>query len=223
MNAPSAIRIVVADDHAIVRRGIAALLEGKPDIEVVGEAADGIEAVEQVDRLRPDVVLMDLVMPRMDGIEAIRRITERFPGTRILVLTSFASDDKLFPALKAGALGYLLKDSGPEDLIQAIRQVYHGESSLHPAVARKVLRELAHHSEHAGTAERLTDRESEVLRLLAQGMSTREIAERLVITEATARTHISNVLGKLHLSSRTQAALYAIKEGIISLGDGDPR
>jgi len=223
MNAPGAIRIVVADDHAIVRRGIAALLEGRPDIEVVGEAADGIEAVEQVDRLRPDVVLMDLVMPRMDGIEAIRRIAERYPGTRILVLTSFASDDKLFPALKAGALGYLLKDSGPEDLVQAIRQVYRGESSLHPAVARKVLRELAHHSGHPETAERLTDRESEVLRLLAQGMSTREIAERLVITEATARTHISNVLGKLHLSSRTQAALYAIKEGIVSLEDGDPR
>ena len=217
------IRVLIADDHAIVRRGISALLETKADIQVVGEAADGEEAVAQTERLRPDVVLMDLMMPRMDGIEAIRRITARCPGVRALVLTSFAADDKLFPALKAGALGYLLKDSGPEELVQAIRQVHRGESSLHPSIARKVLRELTHPSGHPAPGDALTDRELEVLRLVAQGLSTQEIAKRLVITEATARTHVSNVLSKLHLSSRTQAVLYALREGLVSLEDDGPR
>ena len=213
------IRILIADDHAIVRKGIRALLATEADIEVVGEAADGKEAVEKAERLHPDVILMDLVMPGMDGIEATRRITTRQPETRILVLTSFAEDEKVFPALKAGALGYLLKDAGPEELVRAIRQVYCGESSLHPAIARKVLQELSRPPEQPPTPEPLTERELEVLRLIAKGKSNREIAEELVISEATVRTHVSNILGKLQLASRTQAALYALREGIAELSE----
>ena len=213
----SPIRVLIADDHAIVRKGIRALLATEADIEVVGEAADGKEAVEKAERLHPDVILMDLVMPGMDGIEATRRITTRQPEIRILVLTSFAEDEKVFPALKAGALGYLLKDAGPEELVRAIRQVYCGESSLHPAIARKVLQELSRPPERPPTPEPLTKRELEVLRLIAKGKSNREIAEELVISEATVRTHVSNILGKLQLASRTQAALYALREGIAKL------
>ena len=213
------IRVLIADDHAIVRKGIRALLATETDIEVVGEAADGKEAVEKAERLHPDVILMDLVMPGMDGIEATRRITTRQPETRILVLTSFAEDEKVFPALKAGALGYLLKDAGPEELVRAIRQVYCGESSLHPAIARKVLQELSRPPERPLTPEPLTERELEVLRLIAKGKSNREIAEELVISEATVRTHVSNILGKLQLASRTQAALYALREGIAELSE----
>ena len=213
------IRVLIADDHAIVRKGIRALLATEADIEVVGEAADGKEAVEKAERLHPDVILMDLVMPGMDGIEATRRITTRQPETRILVLTSFAEDEKVFPALKAGALGYLLKDAGPEELVRAIRQVYCGESSLHPAIARKVLQELSRPPEQPLTPEPLTERELEVLRLIAKGKSNREIAEELVISEATVRTHVSNILGKLQLASRTQAALYALREGIAELSE----
>ncbi len=219
-NAP--IRVLIADDHTIVRKGIRALLFTEPGMEVVGEASNGLETVHQAAVLVPDVILMDLVMPKMNGIEATRQITERQPGTRILVLTSFAADDKVFPAIKAGALGYLLKDSEPEELIQAIRQVYHGESSLHPTIARKVLRELAQPAERADrplATDPLTERELEVLRQVAQGLSNREIAEQLVINEATVRTHVSNILSKLHLASRTQAALYALREGLASLED----
>jgi len=217
----SPIRILVADDHAIVRKGIRALLVTEPDIEVVGEAENGREAVIETEKLRPDVILMDLVMPEMDGIEAIRRITARQPEARILVLTSFAADDKVFPAIKAGALGYLLKDSGPEELVQAIHQVYRGESSLHPTIARKLLQELSRPSERPPTPEPLTEREVEVLRLVARGQSNQEIADQLVISEATVRTHVSNILGKLHLASRTQAALYALREGLASLDDAE--
>ena len=217
----NSIRVLVADDHAIVRKGIRALLATEPDIEVVGEAEDGREAVTEAEKLQPDVILMDLVMPEMDGIEATRRITARWPEARILVLTSFAADDKVFPAIKAGALGYLLKDSGPEELVQAIHQVYRGESSLHPTIARKLLQELSGPSERPPTPEPLTEREVEVLRLVARGQSNREIADQLVISEATVRTHVSNVLGKLHLASRTQAALYALREGLASLDDAD--
>ena len=215
------IRVLVADDHAIVRKGIRALLATEPDIEVVGEAENGREAVTEAERLQPDVILMDLVMPEVDGIEAIRRITGRQPEARILVLTSFAADDKVFPAIKAGALGYLLKDSGPEELVQAIHQVYRGESSLHPTIARKLLHELSRPSERPPTPEPLTEREVEVLRLVARGQSNQEIADQLVISEATVRTHMSNILGKLHLASRTQAALYALREGLASLDDVD--
>lgn len=215
------IRVLVADDHAIVRKGIAALLETVPDIEVVGEACDGGQAIAEERRLEPDVVLMDLVMPGVDGISAIHEITGRRPGARILVLTSFAADDKVFPAIKAGALGYLLKDSTPGDLEQAIRDVHRGSSSLHPTIARKVLQELARPATRPESGEALTERELEVLRLVALGRSNRAIADELVISEATVRTHVSNILAKLHLASRTQAALYALREGLAPLRSSD--
>lgn len=213
------IRVLLVDDHAILRKGIRALLSTEPDIEVVGEAGDGQEALAQVDALGPDVVLMDLVMPNVDGIEATRRVTAQHPGVRVLVLTSFVADDKVFPAIKAGALGYILKDTGPDDLVRAIRQVHRGEPTLEPEIARKVLFELAQPSKQPPTQDPLTGRELDVLRLIAQGKSNREIAEELVLAEMTVRTHVSNILGKLHLASRTQAALYALKEGLASLDD----
>ena len=211
------IRVLVVDDHAIVRKGICALLATEPGIQVVGEAKEGQEAVSKTARLRPEVVLMDLVMPGMDGLEAIRRILADQPEVRILVLTSFAGDDKIFAAIRAGALGYLLKDSGPEELILAIKQVHSGQSSLHPAIARRLLQELSHNPDRAAKAEALTERELEVLRLVAKGLSNDEIARSLSISEATVRTHVSNILAKLSLDSRTQAALYALREGLATL------
>jgi NarL family two-component system response regulator LiaR len=213
---------LVVDDHVVVRRGIRALLATVDSVQVLGEAQDGQEALEKIDTLRPDVILLDLLMPRMGGIEVTRRVIAEDPGARILVLTSFAADDKVFPAIKAGALGYLLKDTGPEELVRAIRQVYRGESSLSPTIARKVLQELSRPSDRPPTAEPLTEREVEVLQVVAQGRSNQEIAEALVISEATVRTHVSNILGKLHLASRTQAALYALREGLASLDDSTP-
>jgi two-component system, NarL family, response regulator LiaR len=215
----SPIRVLITDDHAIVRKGIRALLATEPDIEVVGEASDGAEAVAQARALRPDVILMDLVMPKVDGIEATRQITAELPGVRILVLTSFAADDKVFPAVKAGALGYLLKDTSPHELVHAIHQVHRGQPSLDASVASKVLYELAHPAKAPLTTDPLTGRELEVLRLVAQGLSNREIADKLVITDLTVSTHVSNILSKLHLASRTQAALFALKEGLASLSD----
>jgi NarL family two-component system response regulator LiaR len=214
---PDTIRVLVADDHAIVRKGICALLATEPDIVVVAEAQDGREAMAEAQRVQPDVILMDLVMPDLDGLEATRRITSCQPEVRILVLTSFASNDKVFPAIKAGALGYLLKDTGPEELVLAIRQVYRGESSLHPSVARKVLRELSDPSEREPDTDPLTQRELEVLQLVARGYSNRDISDELAISEATVRTHVSRVLTKLNLGSRTQAALYALREGLAPL------
>jgi NarL family two-component system response regulator LiaR len=214
------IRILVVDDHAIVRRGLRAMLEIVPDLELVGEAESGREAVLEAERLRPDVIVMDLVMPGMDGVEAIQRIKSDQPDARILVLTSFASEDKLFPAIRAGALGYHLKDSRPDDLLRAIRRVQRGESSLHPVIARKVLEELSGGSKGQDPADPLTPRELEVLRLVAQGRENRDIALELVISEATVRTHLSNLMSKLHLASRTQAALYALREGLASLEGG---
>jgi NarL family two-component system response regulator LiaR len=210
---------MIVDDHAIVRKGIRALLTTEKDIQVIGEASDGAEAIAQASALKPDVILMDLVMPKIDGIGATKQITEQQPGMRILILTSFAADDKVFPAIKAGALGYLLKDTGPQELIQAIHQVYRGEPSLEPSIARKVLTELSTPQQKPLSPDPLTERELGILRLLAQGCSNKDIAEQLVITEMTVRTHVSNILSKLHLASRTQAALYALKEGIASLED----
>lgn len=215
------IRVMIADDHGIVRKGISALLATEPGIVVVEEAGDGRAAVERALAVKPDVILMDLMMPVMDGIEATRQITKALTGTRVLVLTSFAGNDQVFPAIKAGALGYLLKDSSPEELVEAIRQVYRGEAWLHPAIARKVMQELAKPAAQPaeGSPDDLTEREMDVLKLLTQGHSNKEIAERLVVSEATVRTHVSNILNKLHLASRTQAALYALRQGIISLKD----
>jgi len=219
MTSVTPIRLLVVDDHAIVRKGIRALLAEVEDIEMVGEAADGEEALAQAAALHPDVILMDLSMPRMDGIEATRRLATGGHGPGILVLTSFAADDKVFPAIKAGALGYLLKDSEPTDLVESIRQVHRGEPSLAPAIARKVLLEMRQAAQRPPTPEPLTERELDVLRLVATGLTNPEIAERLVVTEATVRSHVSNILGKLHLANRVQATLYALHEGLVSLDD----
>jgi NarL family two-component system response regulator LiaR len=211
------IRVLIVDDQAIVRKGIHALLAEVDYITVVGEAGDGQVAIALAGELNPDVILMDLVMPGVDGIEAIRQITSRQEGACVLVLTSFASDDKVFPAIKAGALGYLLKDSEPADLLEAIQRVHRGEPSLHPIIARKVLQEMQHPFKQPPTPDPLTDRELQVLRLVAKGLTNRAIAERLVVTEATVRSHVSNILGKLHLANRVQATLYALQEGLASL------
>jgi NarL family two-component system response regulator LiaR len=211
------IRVLLVDDHTIIRKGMKAVLELIPDIHIVGEAGNGLEAVKLAEELHPNIILMDLVMPEMDGIEAIRRIKALQPDVRILVLTTFAGEEMIFPAIKAGALGYQLKDSSPEALVEAIRQVCRGEPSLHPIIARKVLQDLVTPSEKPPTADPLTQREVEVLRLIAQGYENKEIAEKLVISDATTRTHVSNILSKLHLASRTQAALYALREGLASL------
>ena len=211
------IRLVIADDHMLLRKGLLALMETTPDIEVVGEAADGIEAVEKTCTLQPDVILLDLLMPRMDGIAAIGAIKREMPQAKILVLTSFDDDDKVFPAFKAGALGYMLKDSAPLDLLQAIRNVYQGKSFLHPTIASKVLNELNRPVELIPAPDALTDREMEVLTLVAQGYSNLEIADKLVITEHTVGKHVSNILIKLHLANRTQLALYALRKGLVHL------
>lgn len=213
------IRVLITDDHAIVRRGLRGLIDSEPGMTVVGEAADGLEAVRQAQALQPDVILLDLVMPRMGGLEAIDAIKGQGLNARILVLTSFAGDDQVFPAIKAGALGYLLKDSSPEQLLQAIRDVHRGESSLHPTIARKLIEELNQPSSLPLTEEPLSEREGEVLKLVAQGWSNLRIAENLVLSERTVRTHVSNILTKLHLANRTQAALYALKKGFASLDD----
>ncbi len=216
------IRVLITDDHAIVRKGIRSLLMTERDFQVVGEASNGAEAVAQAEVLHPDVVLMDLVMPEMDGIEATRRITAKQDAPRVLVLTSFAADSKVFPAIKAGALGYLLKDSGPDDLVQAIRQVHRGEPSLEPSIARKVLTEVLQPDKKTLTVDPLTERELEVLRLVSEGLANKEIAEQLHVSELTVRTHVGNILGKLHLANRTQAALYALQKGLTSLEDLPP-
>jgi NarL family two-component system response regulator LiaR len=219
------IRVLVVDDHPVVRRGIKSLLAEEDGIEVAGEASNGLEALKQVEKLRPDVILMDLVMPEMGGVEAIQRITTAYPDARILVMTSFAADDKVFPSIKAGALGYLLKDSDPEDMLRMIRQVHRGELSIHPSIARKVIQELNRSQESSRgplTPSPLTEREVEILQLLAQGVENKEIARRLSLQDATVRTHVSNILSKLQLANRVQATLYALRSGIASLQDEPP-
>lgn len=212
------IRVLIVDDQAIVRKGTMALLALIDGITVVGEAVNGQEAVVRAAILEPDVILMDLMMPVMDGVEAIRQISRHQPTTRILALTSFIADDKLFPAIKAGALGYMLKDCEPEDLVKAIRQVYRGEPSLHPSVARKVLAELRQPTpDQPPLSDPLTERELDVLRLIASGFDNDIIASRLQVSEVTVRTHLSHVLDKLHLANRVQATLYALRTGITSL------
>ena len=211
------IRVLVVDDHAIIRKGLKAVLDLVPDIELVGEAENGKQAIKMDLDLQSDVILMDLMMPEMDGIACIREIKARRPEARILVLTNFAGEDMIFPAIKAGAMGYHLKDSSPEALEEAIREVFRGESSLHPLIAKKVLEELHAPPADQEVYECLTRRELEVICLIAQGLENSEIARQLVVSEATVRTHVSNILSKLHLASRTQAALYALREGLASL------
>jgi len=207
------VSVLIVDDHPVVREGLRTFLELQPDLEFVGEAADGVEALDKVGQLLPDVVLMDLVMPKMDGIATIRHIRDLSPSTRILVLTSFSEDDKVFPAVKAGAHGYLMKDVRPAELAEAIRLVHCGEPSLHPEIAKKLMHQLAE-GEEEETREELTLRETEVLRLIAGGHSNKEIANTLYISEKTVKTHVSNILQKLHLADRTQAALYAVRQKI---------
>jgi two-component system, NarL family, response regulator LiaR len=208
------IRVVVADDHAVVRQGLLTFLELHDDIEVVGEAQDGQGAIDVVLALAPDVVLMDLVMPGLDGVAAIERLRERGSNARVIVLTSFLDDDKVLPAVRAGAAGYLLKDAEPGELVRAIRAVDGGEALLHPAVTARVLRELADDGERARRHALLTPRERDVLALVARGRSNKAIALHLGVADKTVKTHVGNILSKLGLADRTQAALYAVREGI---------
>jgi two-component system, NarL family, response regulator LiaR len=212
----TAIRVLIADDHAVVRPGLRTFLDLQEDLEVVGEASDGGEAVEVAEREAPDVVLMDLVMPGMDGIAAIRALRERVPGARAIALTSFGDDERVFPAVRAGAAGYLLKDVEPGELVRAIRVVHAGQSVVHPAVASRLLEELAADGAATGRApgEVLTAREREVLRLIARGRSNKVIARELGVSEKTVKTHVSHILGKLGVTARTQAALFAVRHGL---------
>ncbi len=234
---PEKIRILLVDDHAVVRQGLRTYLELQEDMQVVGEGSSGGEAVDLAALLAPDVIVLDLVMPGMDGVEATRRILEREPRARVLILTSFGDDDKLFPAIRAGAQGYLLKDIQPRDLIQAVRDLHHGKSQLHPEVARRLMSAVAGNvpvretppanlamAEQTGAPAPakelpgLTERERGVLDLIARGLSNREIAEKMVVSEATVKTHVSNLLEKLGLPDRTRAAIWALKHGLGSEG-----
>jgi NarL family two-component system response regulator LiaR len=215
------IRVLIVDDHQVVRQGLRTFLELHAGIEVVGEAADGQAALAKARQLEPDVVLMDLVMPDMDGIEATRRIRASAPGTKVIALTSFAEDDKLFPAIQAGASSYLLKDVSPDELVASIQAVHRGEARLHPDIARRLMQQIAQGPpESKAAAGDLTRRELEVVKLIARGCSNSQIARELVISEGTVKTHVSNILSKLGLGDRTQLAIYAIKTGLA--GEGKP-
>ncbi len=213
------IRIMLIDDHAIVRKGLSAYLDTYPDIDVVGEANGGAEGVAMAAKLLPDVVLMDLVMPEMDGIEATRQLKAVSPTTQVIVLTSYSEDERIFPAIKAGALSYLLKDVGPDDLVRAIKAARRGEATLHPSVAARLMHELT--NARSSPLDLLTEREREVLACIARGMSNAEIADHLIIGERTVKTHVSNILSKLHLQDRTQAALLALRERLVPLDETD--
>jgi len=216
------ISVLIVDDHAIVRRGLRAFLESEGDIEVIGEAADGTEAIQKVQELLPNVVLMDLVMPGLDGISAIRKIGQVSPNSHVLVLTSFGEKDKVFAAIRAGAMGYFLKDTRAEDLGRAIRSVAQGELHLDAEIASKVLEEFATIRTEAPALANLTPREVEVLTLIAKGRTNKEIASELNISLKTVKTHVSNILSKLHMVDRTQAALYAMRQGLVPGDQGNP-
>ncbi|WP_257833609.1 response regulator [Salipaludibacillus agaradhaerens] len=205
------IKILIADDHHVVRRGLLFFLQTQAGLEIVGEAKNGMEAVTLVEKLQPDIVLMDLDMPNMDGTEATKKIKEQFPDVKVLILTSFSDQSHAIPAIKAGASGYQLKDVDPDELVSSIRRVYRGESPLHPKVTSHVMSHLSHGNKEEKRLSGLTKREKEVLAEIAKGKSNKEIAASLIITEKTVKTHVSNLLAKLELQDRTQAALYAVK------------
>jgi len=216
--------VLIADDHAMFRRGLRSFLESEDDFEVVGEAASGEEAIQKVEALLPDVVVMDLVMPGMDGIAATRRICQISPMTRVLVLTSFGEDEKIFASIKAGAMGYLLKDVPAEDLGRAIYLVARGEFLLHPEIAKKVLDEFSSPQNDFTPVTELTPREVDVLTLIHQGSSNKEIAHSLNISIKTVKTHVSNILNKLHLMDRRQAAMFAARHGLVPRkGSAEPK
>ena len=211
------IRVLVVDDQTVVREGLVAILSYNPEIEVVGQAEDGLQALAMVKEKKPDVILLDLVMPREDGLAAIPKIKNAMPEARILVVTSFAENDRVFQAIKAGALGYVLKDATRDQLFQAIRDVAQGQAFLHPSIAMKVIQEINHPKEILYTANPLTPRELETLRLIARGLSNQEIASTLFVHERTVAKYVSSILDKLHLANRTQAALYAVREGLTEM------
>jgi two-component system, NarL family, response regulator LiaR len=208
------IRVLLVEDESVVREGVAAILSLVPDIEVVGQAKDGVEAVEMLKDTRPDVILLDLKMPRQDGLATIPIIKEKLPEAHILVLTSFADNDRVYQAIKFGAQGYMLKDATHTQLIQGIRDVAQGQATLYPSIAMRVIRELNNPTEQMDTAEPLTPRELETLRLISSGLSNQEIGQKLFVQESTVAKYVSNILDKLHLANRTQAALYAIRKGL---------
>ncbi len=213
------IRILIADDHPLMRQGLRVFIQAQPDLELVGEVSDGEQAVKQTLALHPDIVIMDLQMPVKDGLAATREIAQSDSHAQILVLTSFSDDDNVFAAIKAGAMGFLLKDASAEYLLDAIRTVQRGESVLHPTIARKLMREIREPPKLPPTTEPLTQREGEVLGYLAQGMSNREIANELSVSVRTVSTHVRNILGKTHSANRTQAALFALEQGMTSQSD----
>lgn len=212
------IQILLVDDHTVVRQGLRMFLSLDTELEVIGEAADGLEAIEQAHRLQPDVVLMDLLMPRMDGIAATAVIRRELPDTEVIALTSVLEDEKVIGAIRAGAIGYLLKDTQADELCRAIKAAAAGQVQLSPQAAARLMREVR----APESPEPLTDRETEVLRLLAQGMSNKEIAQTLTIGEKTVKTHVSNILSKLNVPSRTQAALYAVRIGLVNMDIANP-
>lgn len=211
------ITVMLIDDHRVVRQGLRDFLELQDDIEIVGEAANGDEGVALAREWLPDVVLMDLVMPGIDGVEATRRLKAASPSTKVIVLTSFADDNKVFPAIKAGAISYLLKDVSPEDLAHAIRAAQRNEAVLHPEVAARLMQEFSAPRPNEAPVDQLTPRELEVLRLIARGKSNKEIADTLIVSEKTVKTHVSNILSKLHLADRTQAAIYALRQRLVPM------
>ena len=209
------IRVLLVDDHAVVREGLRTFLELQDGIEVVGDSADGEEGVEAARRLQPDVIMMDLVMPKLDGVSAMRLLRERLPETRVIVLTSFLDDDKLLPALRAGAAGYLLKNAEPQEVVRAVRAAHAGEALIDPVVAARLVETLAADGE-VDPIDRLTAREREVLVLIARGYANKRIALELDLAEKTVKTHVGHVLAKLGVSDRTQAAIAAVRAGLLS-------